>query len=205
MSIYIYTYIYIYTQIPIHRPHCHVSYLRYLCWGSDFSAKEGRGRERVRIRVAPLPTPHSKRPRRLLWPRPRHWPNQCPLAITKEIFQWFWITPLKTNPLTIFVFYAIVILRLKEAGEARTLIVSIEGLECSEPLRNALDEHAKCMVDLYRKLTSLISSGVDDLQSYQEHFDNAVRYTAWFKARKKIANSMKTASSSSNPSAGAST
>ena len=42
--------------------------------------------------------------------------------------------------------------RLKEAEDARTLCVSIENVECSGPLREALLQHAASMTELYRTL-----------------------------------------------------
>lgn len=89
-------------------------------------------------------------------------------------------------------------LRLKEAEEARTICLSIEGLECSGELIEALGQHSTAMVELYRKLNGLISSGVEDESSYTVHFETATSYSAWFKSRKKVANSMKTAATSAS-------
>lgn len=87
---------------------------------------------------------------------------------------------------------------MKEAEEARTICLSIEGLECSGELRTALNQHATIMTDLYRKLTQLVGSNVDSEDAYREHFDAAANYTAWFKSRKKVANSMRSAATSSS-------
>ena len=62
----------------------------------------------------------------------------------------------------------------------------------------ALEQHSTAMVELYRKLNQLISSGADDEASYKIHFEAATSYSAWFKSRKKVANSMKVAATSAS-------
>ena len=86
-----------------------------------------------------------------------------------------------------------VLLRLKEAEEARTLCISIEGLECATELQTALTTHSSAMTNLYRDLHQLTSQEVNDLSKYQVLFDQATNYQSWFKTRKKVANTMKTA------------
>ena len=83
--------------------------------------------------------------------------------------------------------------RLKEAEDARTLCVSIEGLECSGQLREALLQHATAMTDLFRQLSKMTSDGINDENVYQPIFDQACNYSAWYKSRKRVANSMKSA------------
>ena len=87
--------------------------------------------------------------------------------------------------------------RLKEAEEARTLNVSIEGMECSGELCAALKTHAENQTNLYRKLSVLIANNVNTDQEYQQYFDTAAANSSWFKTRKKVANSMKAAGSTS--------
>eukprot|EP00435_Cladocopium_sp_Y103_P043974 s800_g12.t1 len=91
-------------------------------------------------------------------------------------------------------------LQLKEAEEARTLNVSIEGFECSGELGKALICHANNQTEMYRKITQLVAQGVDDEATYQEHFEQAAALTTWFKARKKVANSMRMAATASSGS-----
>ena len=86
-----------------------------------------------------------------------------------------------------------VLLRLKEAEEARTLCISIEGLECASELQTALTTHSSAMTNLYRELHQLTSQEVNDQSKYQVLFDQATNYQSWFKTRKKVANTMKTA------------
>lgn len=86
--------------------------------------------------------------------------------------------------------------RLKEAEEARTLCISIENLECAGELVTALQTHSSAMTTLYRDLHALTLSDVDDMSQYQTLFDQATNYQAWFKSRKKVANSMKQAATS---------
>ena len=83
--------------------------------------------------------------------------------------------------------------RLKEAEDARTMCVSIEGLECAGELVRALTEHSTSMTDLYRELNKLTVSGVNDMNTYQPLFDKACNLSAWYAKRKKVANSMKAA------------
>ncbi|CAL1166177.1 unnamed protein product [Cladocopium goreaui] len=89
---------------------------------------------------------------------------------------------------------------LKEAEEARTLNVSIEGLECSGELCKALTLHANNQTEMYRKLSHLVAQGVDDEATYNELFEQAGGLTTWFKARKKVANSMRMAATSASAS-----
>ncbi|CAK9018454.1 Nipped-B-like protein B [Durusdinium trenchii] len=89
---------------------------------------------------------------------------------------------------------------LKESEEARTLCVSIEGLECAGELVKALTAHAGAMVKLYRQLHQYTIQNVNDQSVYDPIFDQATSYTSWFKARKKVANSMKQAAEKSAPS-----
>ena len=84
-------------------------------------------------------------------------------------------------------------LRLKEAEDARSVCISIEGLECSKDLIVALLAHADSMTEIYRNLNRLISEQENDETSYGELFQRAANYSAWYKARKKVANSMKSA------------
>ena len=84
-------------------------------------------------------------------------------------------------------------MRLKEAEDARTTCVSIESLECSGQLRNALGTHADSMTELFRGLSKMVSDGVNDADAYAPLFERAATFSAWYKARKKVANSMKTA------------
>eukprot|EP00438_Fugacium_kawagutii_P030698 Skav213052 [mRNA] locus=scaffold364:38558:43143:+ [translate_table: standard] len=86
---------------------------------------------------------------------------------------------------------------LKEAEDARTTCVSIEGLECSGQLRDALLQHATAMTELYRHLSKKVSDQINDESAYTALFDQASNYSAWYKARKKVANSMKAAATSS--------
>ena len=51
---------------------------------------------------------------------------------------------------SVFLLGSFPIPRLKEAEDARTTCVSIEGLECSAGLRDALIAHADAMTELYR-------------------------------------------------------
>lgn len=88
--------------------------------------------------------------------------------------------------------------RLKESEEARTLCVSIEGLECAGELVKALTAHAGAMVKLYRQLHQYTIQNVNDQSVYDPIFDQATSYTSWFKARKKVANSMKQAAEKSD-------
>ena len=84
-------------------------------------------------------------------------------------------------------------LRLKEAEDARSVCISIESLECSKDLIVALLAHADAMTEIYRNLNRLISEQVNDEASYAELFQRASNYSTWYKARKKVANSMKSA------------
>jgi len=83
--------------------------------------------------------------------------------------------------------------RLKEAEDARTTCVSIEGLECSAGLRDALVQHADAMTELYRTLNKMVADQVNDDASYEPIFQSAASFSSWYKARKKVANSMKAA------------
>ena len=91
--------------------------------------------------------------------------------------------------------------RLKEAEEARTLCVSIEGLECSGELRSALLAHADAMTSLYRQLNQLISRHVNDDSAYATYNEQAAQYSSWYKTRKRVANSMRAAGAASSSAA----
>ena len=88
-------------------------------------------------------------------------------------------------------------LRLKEAEEARTLCVSIEGLECSEAMTTALTQHAGAMTALYRDINARIGAGIDQEDAYEAFHEKAASYQNWYKSRKKVANSMKQAAAAS--------
>ena len=87
-------------------------------------------------------------------------------------------------------------LRLKEAEEARTLCVSIEGLECSKDMVDALQLHANSMTNLFRELTKLTNQKIDSESAYASLFGQAETFSAWYKSRRKVANSMKLAAGS---------
>ncbi|CAK9093804.1 unnamed protein product [Durusdinium trenchii] len=82
---------------------------------------------------------------------------------------------------------------LKEAEEARSTCVAIEPLECSEQLSLALKDHADKMTQLYRKLNTMILEGWNDEASYAGLTLEATERTNWYKARKKVAMSMRAA------------
>ena len=84
-------------------------------------------------------------------------------------------------------------LRLKEAEEARSLRISIEELECSAELCEALTIHADAMVEIYRELNKLTAASVNIEDAYASIFETASSYTAWYKTRKKVAMSMRQA------------
>lgn len=86
--------------------------------------------------------------------------------------------------------------RLKEAEEARSICISIENLECAGELSSALTAHASAMTEVYRDLLKLTNANVNDEDQYAVLFSRAASFTTWYKARKKIANSMKLAASS---------
>ena len=88
--------------------------------------------------------------------------------------------------------------RLKEAEDARTTCVSIENLECSEQLRGALLQHADAMTEVYRNLNKMVNEGVNDESQYVGLFAQAQNFSSWYKARKKVANSMKSAASTAS-------
>lgn len=88
-------------------------------------------------------------------------------------------------------------IRLKEAEDARTTCVSIEGLECAGQLISALNHHAEAMTGLYRSLNKLIGEQVNDEPSYAELFAKATSWSGWYKSRKKVANAMKAAATAS--------
>lgn len=73
------------------------------------------------------------------------------------------------------------------------MCISIEGLECADQLVAALTTHSVAMTSLYRELNQHTMAGVDSLEIYQPLFDKATSYTTWFKSRKKVANTMRTA------------
>ncbi|CAJ1384001.1 unnamed protein product [Effrenium voratum] len=82
---------------------------------------------------------------------------------------------------------------LKEAEEARSLRISIEELECSAELCEALTIHADAMVEIYRELNKLTAASVNIEDAYASIFETASSYTAWYKTRKKVAMSMRQA------------
>lgn len=75
--------------------------------------------------------------------------------------------------------------------------MSIESLECSGQLRTAMLQHADAMTELYRTLNKMVHDGTNDDAAYTPLFDKATAYSTWFKSRKKVANSMKAAATSS--------
>ena len=53
---------------------------------------------------------------------------------------------------------------------------------------------------MYRKLSHLVAQGVDDEATYHDLFEHAGALTTWFKARKKVANSMRVAAATGSAS-----
>ena len=96
-----------------------------------------------------------------------------------------------SNPVT----FPLRLLRLKEAEEARTLCIAIEGLEMAGELVQALQTHSTALTTLYRELHQLTTNEVNDINQYSKLFDQATQYQTWFKSRKKVANTMKSAAS----------
>lgn len=87
----------------------------------------------------------------------------------------------------------LVLIRLKEAEEARTLCISIENLECAGELVAALTTHSTAMTTLYRDIHALTVNNVDEMSKYEGLFSQASSYQTWFKTRKQVANTMKKA------------
>lgn len=86
-------------------------------------------------------------------------------------------------------------LRLKAGEESRTLCISIEGLDCAGELIGSLRTYADNMNSLYRDLHNLTQQNCNDENLYQPLFDKATEYDQWYRARKRVANSMRTAAS----------
>lgn len=84
-------------------------------------------------------------------------------------------------------------LRLKESEDARSLCIAIEGLECSEALCAALTTRAESMTKLYREINGKVMAKVDDATVYAPLTQRAMHYSEWYKSRKKVAMSMKSA------------
>lgn len=82
---------------------------------------------------------------------------------------------------------------MKEAEEARTLCISIDGLECSKELVSALTAHAGAMTGLFKDISKLTTAGVNTDEAYADLISKATSYSSWYKAREKIAKSMKSA------------
>ena len=60
----------------------------------------------------------------------------------------------------------------------------------------ALEGHANICTELYRKINALVVQQIDTLEPYQPFMDEAAGLKEWFKSRKKVAQSMKSASTS---------
>ena len=58
-------------------------------------------------------------------------------------------------------------------------------------------QHADVMTELYRGLNKMIHDGINADVPYGPFFEKALNYSTWFKSRKKVANSMKAAATSS--------
>ncbi|CAJ1352888.1 unnamed protein product [Effrenium voratum] len=67
--------------------------------------------------------------------------------------------------------------------EARSLVISIESLECSGELCGALSLHAQAMADLYRELNKLVMAGTNNEDAYATLFEKATSYSNWYKRR----------------------
>ena len=87
-----------------------------------------------------------------------------------------------SNPVT----FPLLLLRLKEAEEARTLCIAIEGLEMAGELVQALQTHSTALTTLYRELHQLTTNEVNDINQYSKLFDQATQYQTWFKSRKRL-------------------
>ena len=85
---------------------------------------------------------------------------------------------------------------LKEGEEARSLAISITGLECSADLMASLEKHAANMTELYKDINAKILVGENEESSYEQIYKTQESFSTWFKARKKIAKSMKLAAES---------
>lgn len=55
------------------------------------------------------------------------------------------------------------------------------------------------MTNLYRELHTHTTSNVDTIEVYEPLFERAASYTAWFRSRKKVANTMKSAATAAAP------
>lgn len=61
----------------------------------------------------------------------------------------------------------------------------------------ALGAHADSMTQLYRSLNQMISDQCNDEASYADLFAKAAQYSSWYKSRKRVALTMKTAAAPS--------
>ena len=82
---------------------------------------------------------------------------------------------------------------LKECEDARSLALSIDGLECSGELQEGLTVHADSLTKLYKQINDMILQGVNEGSQYKPIFDTHDQLSNWFKHRKRIAKSMKSA------------
>lgn len=73
------------------------------------------------------------------------------------------------------------------------MCISIDGMECAGELVAALTDHAEKMKALFKELTALTNGGVDDESQYAPFFDRYTTMNQWYKSRKRVANSMKSA------------
>ncbi len=77
------------------------------------------------------------------------------------------------------------------------MCVSIEGLECAGEMVTSLTQHSQSMTGLYRDLNRMTINGVDSMDQYEPVFAKAKEYSAWYAKRKRVANSMKAAATTS--------
>ena len=77
------------------------------------------------------------------------------------------------------------------------MCVSIEGLECAGEMAASLTQHSQSMTGLYPDLNRLTINGVDSMDQYEPLFAKASQYSAWYAKRKRVANSMKAAATTS--------
>jgi hypothetical protein len=75
----------------------------------------------------------------------------------------------------------------KEAGEAKSFAVQLDGKELSDELMVQMNKHSRLLYAMAKKLDEMVSSGVEDMESYKPYLNRLDALQTWYQPRAKSA------------------
>ena len=75
----------------------------------------------------------------------------------------------------------------KEAGEAKSFAVQLDGKELSDELMKQMTQHSRILYAMAKKLDEMASKGVEDAKDYKPYLQRLDAAQVWYQTRSKSA------------------